>query len=323
MPSEAAPGRFDWLRSQGLGFVCGQLCVLLLGVGSVVIAATRDGHSAGLQLDDLRPFFLEPWWGHSWFYALLGVIGLYALNTALCTWDSMVARWRRGASDVSAWAPTVIHVSWLVALLSHLVGGLANLELEPVLVTGEWTQVDPGLAVRLTKLESDYSPSGKLTQTHATLEVRDAQGRVSADVVGYNEPLSRGVGSELLLIAQAGRAPGVVAFSLGAWRCRVVVPGECVLGATRLEVDRLQQAERLGNRVVAVVREGANGFPIVEGSTHALAGGELRFESVGVEDVVQLRHRHAPGNPVAFVSAVLLAVGLVMMGRRWIRPVGE
>ena len=41
MPSKAHSRWLGWLYSQGLGIVCGQLTVLLLGIGSVVIAATR------------------------------------------------------------------------------------------------------------------------------------------------------------------------------------------------------------------------------------------------------------------------------------------
>jgi hypothetical protein len=325
MPSDAKPPvRLAWLRSQGLGLICGQLTVLLLGTGSVVIAATRDGASAAIQMDDLRPFFEEPSLVHAWFYALLFVIALYALNTLLCTWDSVRSRLARGTRELSAWAPTVIHVSWLIALLSHLVGGLGNTELEPVVLsTAGWTTVEPGLSLRLLRVASELTPSGKVKQTRATVEAKDAQGHVVTDSIAYNEPYSRGVGAELLLLSQVGRVPGVASFTLGTQRCQVVVPGTCALGVTTLEVVALQQAEHLGNRLVAVVHEGTRSFPMVQGGSRAVDGGELRFDGASEEDVVQLRHRHAPGNPVAFVSAVLLACGLLLMGRRWLKPVAE
>jgi len=61
MPSvdARATGRLDWLRSQGLGLVCGFGTVLLLAVGSVILAATREGASASVGFDDLRGFLQQ------------------------------------------------------------------------------------------------------------------------------------------------------------------------------------------------------------------------------------------------------------------------
>ena len=56
MRSDSRP-RWAWLRSQGLGLVCGFATVLLFAIGSVVISATRDGASSAIHMDDLRGFF--------------------------------------------------------------------------------------------------------------------------------------------------------------------------------------------------------------------------------------------------------------------------
>ena len=93
MPSDSPAGRdrLAWLRSQGLGLCCGLATVALLAIGSFVIPATRDGASAGIGMDDLRGFFDPPRFAHLWLYLLFPVAALYAVNTVLATWDTVIA----------------------------------------------------------------------------------------------------------------------------------------------------------------------------------------------------------------------------------------
>ena len=93
-PDAAGRRRWEWLWSQGLGVLCGQATVLLLAVGSVCLAVTRGGESAAIVMDDIRGFFTAPSRVQLWFYLLLPVLSLYALNTALATWRNVVRRWR-------------------------------------------------------------------------------------------------------------------------------------------------------------------------------------------------------------------------------------
>jgi hypothetical protein len=231
------------LRSQGLGVLCGQATVLLLGVGSIQLVRTRDGASQGVQLDDIRAFFTEPSVSHAWFYALLGVLTLYALNTVLCTWDSVMTKWARRVREPAAWAPSVIHVSFLLALVAHLVGGLWNRELDPLLLTPAWTDVGAGRQARLVDVVEERLPNGRAKSVRASVEWKDAAGQVTTRTLGYNEPLSEGWGAELVLLDQAG--------------------------------------------------------------------------FVGAQRAVQVRRRVTPGHPWALASALVMAVGLVLMGRRW------
>lgn len=255
MPSDAAaPHRVHWLRSQGLGFLCGQLTVGLLAAGSVVLVATREGASAGVHLDDLTAFFEAPSWVHAWFYALVAVLGLYALNTALCTWDSVRARLAARTREPGAWGPIVIHVAFLLTLVAHAVGGVWTVDHQPVVVAGAWQDVGQGRAARLLMLETGALANGRPKWVEATLAVRDAAGRERIEVVGYNQPLSERFGGELLLLEQAGQAPRP---------------------------------------------SGAPGPP--------------------TEPAVLLRGRTAPGNAWALAAVVVMAVGLVLMGRRWVR----
>ena len=305
-----------WLRSQGLGVICGQATVLLLAIGSVVIPATRDGASAEVRFDDVTAFFSRPSWVHSWFYALLLVLALYALNTALCTWDSLKAKVARGVREPGAYAPAVIHVSFLLALVAHLVGGAWNRDHEPVTVGASWVNVGGGRQARVLSVAQESLPSGQPKSVQASLEVRDAAGHVTPRVLGYNEPVSDGLGSELLLLEQAGRVPGAFAFSLDTSPCVVRLAEPCVLGSRSISVLEVYEQGAL----VLVSGPGAPEQMLLrEGATRTLRSGEqLRFVGTSSEDAVLLRRRTAPGNPWALASAVVMAAGLVLMGRRWV-----
>jgi hypothetical protein len=39
----------------------------------------------------------------------------------------------------------------------------------------------------------------------------------------------------------------------------------------------------------------------------------------GCSDTLVLRRREAPGNPIALTSALVLLLGLALLGRRWVQ----
>jgi hypothetical protein len=204
MPSDSAP-RWGWLRSQGLGLACGLSTAGLLAIGSVVLAATRDGASAGIHMDDLRAFFEPPRAVHLWLYLLVPVCALYALNTVLATWDTVVRKWRAGARAPGAYAASVVHVGFLLALVAHAAGGLWGRDGGGVVVSRAWQPV-PGFGeVRLVSLDVDSLPGGMPRAARARLEVRDGSGGIREEEVGYNAPLSGGAGARLALLSDLGR----------------------------------------------------------------------------------------------------------------------
>jgi hypothetical protein len=200
--------RWRWLRSQGLGLACGLATVVLLAVGSVVLAATRDGASAGIHMDDLRGFFAPPRAAHAWLYLILPVAALYALNTVLATWDTVARKWRAGARAPAAYAASVVHVGFLLALVAHAAGGLLGKDGGGVIVASRWQQL-PGFGeARLLSLDVESLPGGMPRSAVARLEVRDGGGGVREEIVGYNDPLSAGAGARLALLAEFGRLRG-------------------------------------------------------------------------------------------------------------------
>lgn len=207
MPSAdpAAPGRFAWLRSQGLGLLCGFGTVLLLAIGSVVLQVTRDGASASVGLDDLRGFFTHPSWVHAWLYLLGAVAALYALNTLLATWDTVLRKWRAGVRAPSGYAASILHLGFLVAMAGHALGGFTSEDLPPAIVSEVWAEV-PGFGeARLLTLEQEAMPNGMPRSARATLAVRAPDGAVRQEIVDYNQPLSSGFGGRLALLAEVGQ----------------------------------------------------------------------------------------------------------------------
>lgn len=316
------PARHAWLRSQGLGLVCGFLTVLLLAVGSVVLTATREGASAGIHMDDLRGFFAPPRVEHLWLYLLFPVTALYAVNTALATWDTVLRKWRLGIRAPGAYAASVVHVGFLLALAAHGVGGFWGRDGGGVLVGPGWQEL-PGFGeARLVSLRVDALPDGMPREAWARLELRDGRGESAEATVGYNVPLAAGGGAKLALLADFGRT----------WVARVVAGGEtcalaegqrCRLGGEGIRLLKLVPGP--GGAPGAVI--GARG-PSGRDETRVLSragelplasGAALQLESVGPETVVVLRTRAAPGHPWALGAAAVMAVGIALLWPKLLR----
>ncbi len=321
--SRADASRTAWLFSQGLGVICGQATVLLLAIGSVVLTATRDGASASIAMDDMRAFFAPVSAVHLWFYLLVGVLTLYALNTTLATYRNVVKKWRAGIRAPRFYAPAVIHLAFLVGLLAHGVGGVGGAELERLALGPSWKQLGDGREARVTGLEVDPNPDGSMKQLRARVETRDAGGSSAETVVFYNGPLSRGLGSELMLLVRPHSVP-TLRLARGEDGCDVEVAGVCELGDVRAELLYLHPPLQPGQNAFAQLRVqntgagDAESFSLTPGRSKQLSDGSLlSAEGFGQRPAILLRHRRAPGNPLALLSSILLGLGLLMLWRRF------
>jgi hypothetical protein len=317
-------GRFAWLRAQGLGVACGLAVVVLLAVGSVVIPATRDDASRDLVLDEIRPFFAAPRLAHLWFYLLVPVFALYGLNAVLATWHNVLKKWRAGQRALSAYAPAVIHVAFLVALGAHLVGGLFSRETGRVVVGPEPTPLGDGRIARLASVDVDRLPGGMPKSVRAVLEVTpESGGKPARHVVGYNQPLARGLGVDLFLLQDLGQVPGAARLAAGDRECEVTVRESCQLGPVRVRLLGLDRAAPGADMLlarVAVERPGAEleEHRLMPGGARLLADQTpLRVEEITMRPAVALRGRHAAGNPLALAAAAILGLGVLLMGRRF------
>jgi hypothetical protein len=311
--------RLAWLRSQGLGLVCGFATAGLLAVGSVVLTATRDGASSGIQMDDLRGFFAPPRAVHAWFYVLLAVAALYGVNTVLATWDTVSRKWRGGIRAPSAYGASIVHLGFLLALIAHAAGGFLGEDRDPVLVASGWQDV-PGFGeARLVSLEVDALPDGMPRSARARLELRDGRGVVTAAEVGYNAPLSSGGGARLALLSDLGRAL-VARLASGGESCVLAEGQGCRIGGEPVRL--LGFTAGRGGMPAAVVR--ARGpsradevWTVGRDAELVLAGGRtLQLEAIAREPAIVLRTREAPGNPWALAASLLMAAGVALLWRK-------
>jgi hypothetical protein len=319
-PAAPRPDRWAWLRSQGLGLICGFGTVLLLAIGSVVMVRTRDGASAGIGLDDLTGFFARPSPAHLWLYLLFPLAGLYALNATLATLDNVRRRWRAGQRAPSAYAIAVVHAAFLVALAAHGVGGFWSEERGATVVSSGW-QALPGFGeVRLASLEVDTLPGGMPKEVRAVLERRRPDGAVERAKVGYNQPLSEGWGARLALLQEFGRVQ-VARLSSGEAACVLAEGQRCLVGGEPVELVRLGAAPGMGGGA-ALLRAAGPGGQVQErwlaaGALLPLSTGRpLSLDEVAEAPALLLRVRETPGNPWALAAAVVLALGTALMWRR-------
>jgi len=311
------------LRSQGLGVACGLATALLLGIGSIVMAALPE--EASPQMDDVRSFLTDPSWRHAWFYLLVAVLAVHALNTTLCTWDHLARTWRAGQRNARTWAPSVFHLAFLVALAAHGVGGLLGREAGMVRLGPDFSPLPDGREARVLGVETDHHPDGSTRQVRAAVEVRAPDGSTAEQEVSYNGPLSSGLGTDLLILVRDARMPTGARVEVGGESCEARAGGSCLAGGREVLVTRVQPSGPWGDVPVAWMRisrpdgeaEGASFF-LWSGASHSLPDGtDVRLLDMTSSPALLLRARHAPGNPLALVAALLIALGTVMMGRRW------
>lgn len=319
MPSRRPGHRlFDLLASQGLGVVLGQVTVLLLALGSMVIAVTRDGASRALRLDEIKPFFAEPSLWHSWFYLLLPVLALYALNTILCTWSATLRKWRHGQRSIWHHGAALMHVGFLLTLVAHLIGGWGSHSGRPLRVGSQWVDLDSERRLRLKDVQPSFHPNGQLKQAQAIFEEQRA-GKIADRVVAYNQPLSRDWGAELHLLSGLDQAL-VAELSQGGQHCGATVGEVCRLGRRRLLLRRVFSGGHWGERPLLVVDQLPEGprLMLILGEPSAVAGeAPLVLNRLASQRVALLMPRYAPGNPVALFGALTMILGIIFLGRRW------
>lgn len=317
--------RWAWLSSQGLGVLCGQATVLLLAMGSILLTATRDGASAQIVMDELRGFFIDFSVAHVWLYALVPILCLYGLNVILATWKNVSRKWRTGIRAPAAYAAAVIHLSFLVALLAHLVGGVWSADQGSVMVGPSWQELGDGRQARVAAMDVERLPDGGVKQVRATVEVRSTRGDLSESIVSYNGPLSSGLGTDLWLLIRPSAVPGAAHLVRGEDRCEVELHSSCDLGNVQVQFLYLHPPTHARAGAFARVRvtvepnSAVQDFWLMPGHPARISDGStVALEGIDARPAILLRRRHAPGNAWAMLAALLLALGLAMMWRRFL-----
>ena len=307
-------GRWIWLRSQGLGICCGLATVLLLAIGSFVLAATRGGASAGIRLDDVRAFFEPPAWTHLWFYALLPVLTLYGVNTFLATWHSVTTKWNQGMRDPRLYAAAFFHVGFLVALLAHVVGGFGG-SIDVKRIDADWRKIPGGVEIRLVGTDVEPLPDGTPKMIFVEVETRVPGGQPEAATIAYNRPLSSGFGADLVLL-QRPTISTVAVLTAGEERCALHLGDSDTLAGHRVRLLEVRDAGPHGTLARVALGDRAHwlmrGMPVSLGD-----GAAVEVQSIETRPAALVTLRRAPGNGLALVSGLFLTLGDVLMVRRF------
>jgi hypothetical protein len=245
------------------------------------------------------------------------------VNTVLATWDTVTRRWRLGVRAPSAYAASVMHVGFLLALAAHGAAGFFGEDRGGVVVASGWQEL-PGFGeARLLSLDVDPLPNGMPKEAWARLEVRGRDGRAREATVGYNAPLSSGAGGRLALLGEVGRVY-VARLASGAESCALAEGQSCRIGGEPVALLGFGRPDSGGRSAALLRARGPSGREEVRwlgpDGELALAGGRpLQLSRLGVEPAVLLRAREAPGNPWALASALVLAAGVALLWRKLLR----
>ncbi|MBI5532375.1 MAG: hypothetical protein HY898_06655 [Deltaproteobacteria bacterium] len=302
-PAASQPVAWLWrlLGEQRTGIVCSFVSAALMGMGSLIMDSSPQLY-AGLSMDDVR-FFFQPWrWQHAWFYALAVSLAIWALSALVCTWDSLVSRIQRRVTRPSAYGALVLHVTFVLALVAHLWGGLKASSTR-FMVTAQGTSID-GETWRAVGFEQQTHSGGMPRSVTVTLQ------RSGEEItIGYNHPITSGAGARELLLGQVEMmADGLVVRHKG--RQVVVRPDEpAVAGGDRIVLRRFHDPRRTPSLRVPVAELVIGGqsamLPMDPQST-----GETSFLAVNESPIVVLIQRRNPSVPLVLFVTLLLAVGV-------------
>lgn len=129
-----------------------------------------------------------------WIYILIILIGLFALNTLVCTTDRVFSIIRT-KSPWQTILPHIVHVGFLVALVGHLLGSSYGFKSpENFVMVGDSVPVPmtDGLSVRLDSVDVEVetkSGSRNITGLKSTVTIFDEGSEVLSGDIEMNGPL--------------------------------------------------------------------------------------------------------------------------------------
>jgi hypothetical protein len=156
--------------------------MVLLATGSFVCGAGSGINEVAL-LSWLAEVSIRISW---WLWGTLGLLALLALNTVLCSFESLRAKWSRGSFVVRI-APQMMHLGFLFIVLAHLVTAYGGFKDGGSLPEGGAFSFPDGSRVELTRLEIRMGPMGMPLDFGGTLRHLTGSGELRT-VFSPNHP---------------------------------------------------------------------------------------------------------------------------------------
>ncbi|RII28529.1 MAG: cytochrome C biogenesis protein ResB [Geobacter sp.] len=175
----------------------------------MVVGSFASSGEEGSSLNDL-PLFLwlreAPLTASCWLWATIGLLALLALNTVLCSIESLLKKWERGNFLVRI-APQVMHLGFLLIMVAHLLSARGSFK--QVMEVGEGSTIGfpDGGVVLVERLHAAMGPMGMPTGFSA--QVRTLAGGSVSGTMSPNHPFF--YGGFGLYLKEVGFMPAPVA----------------------------------------------------------------------------------------------------------------
>lgn len=130
-----------------------------------------------------------------WIFLLLLLIALFAMNTLVCTINSVFSildfnyPWRM---KIRKFLAQIVHIGFVITLMGHLLSSLSGFRSpENYIFEGEALNIPEGegLAVRLKKLDVSSSDTGVMERMEARVSLIKDGEKVKEEIIGPNNPL--------------------------------------------------------------------------------------------------------------------------------------
>jgi hypothetical protein len=164
----------------GLWLLCGVM--LLLAAGSFLQGEGSNINNVALY-DWLLAVPLHDSW---WLWGAIALLALLALNTLLCSIDSLRMKWQKGSFIVRI-VPQLMHLGFLFIMIAHLQSAYGGFKQAMQVETGSSITFPDGSTVVFTDFVATYSRMGMPTAYSATLECR-SPGKTETAVISPNHP---------------------------------------------------------------------------------------------------------------------------------------
>ena len=195
---------YRYLVSLDLGLWLMVGVLLFMALGSFL-----SGGENGSSINDL-PLFLwlreVPLAASWWLWGTIGLLALLAVNTVLCSMESLGKKWERGSSLVRI-APQVMHLGFLLIMVAHLVSARGSFKQAMEVGEGSTIGFPNGGVVQVGRIDSTIGPMGMPTAFSA--QVRTLGGDGAFGSMSPNHPFFyRGFG---IYLKEVGFMPAPVA----------------------------------------------------------------------------------------------------------------
>ena len=181
------------LASTALTVLLAVIICLLSAWGSIIVVKNQAFYSAMDQVV-LMPWLLDEGLEHlgatGWVFALITLMALFALNTAVCTIDKVYGIIKSGRPFQTLF-PHIVHVGFLVAMLGHLMGSVFGFRsYGNILYEGEVTPVpNTTMSIRLDGFSADVNRHGDLSTLKSSVTLFNKDEVIETSDVTINGPL--------------------------------------------------------------------------------------------------------------------------------------